>query len=156
MEIDVYRDGEFPECPGSPWLRNLVLFVLQQEQRDKGVSLSLLVTGQEKIQELNREYRDKDEPTDVLSFAMSPDEDEAGEGFITPPDGVTYLGEVIVSCPQAVLQAEERGHSIQHEVATLVIHGVLHLLGYDHDQDDDARVMESRERELLEMLAGEL
>ena len=69
--------------------------------------------------------------------------------FVAPPDGVTHLGEVIISCPQAVIQAEEHQHSVKREIAILIVHGVLHLLGYDHDKPELERQMGAREQEIL-------
>ena len=65
-----------------------------------------------------------------------------------------YLGEVIISFPQALLQSAEKGHSLPREIAVLIIHGVLHLLGYDHVADDEAEAMEAREREILQGISG--
>jgi probable rRNA maturation factor len=101
------------------------------------------------VQRLNRDYRGVDEPTDVLAFHMLPHNGIASP-FVLPPDGVTRLGEVIISYPQALAQAKEQGHSAQRELALLVIHGVLHLLGYDHEESGEAKKMRRREEELLE------
>jgi len=100
-----------------------------------------------------------DKPTDVLSFAMQdelPSEDGEDFSFIAPPDGIKQLGEVIISFQQAVIQAEQHQHSVKKEVAVLAIHGVLHLLGYDHMEDDEADIMEAREKAILESLWGDL
>jgi len=69
--------------------------------------------------------------------------------FITPPDGVLHLGEVIIAYPQAVIQAEEHHHPVKREIAILIIHGVLHLLGYDHEEPEAERQMRAREAEIL-------
>jgi probable rRNA maturation factor len=79
----------------------------------------------------------------------------AGEIFVVPPDGVHHLGEVIVSCPQAVIQAKEHQHSIKKELAILIIHGVLHLLGYDHEEPEQERQMRGRETEILSQIEKE-
>jgi len=75
--------------------------------------------------------------------------------FVAPPDGVKHLGEVIISYPQAVIQAEEHQHPIKREIAILIIHGVLHLLGYDHDKPEPERDMRARETEILSYIEGE-
>jgi len=111
--------------------------------------VSLVFTDSEMVKQLNRNYRGVDEPTDVLAFYMLP-QDEAGSSFALPPDGVTRLGEVIISYPQAVTQAREQGHSHERELALLIIHGILHLLGYDHEEPEEESKMRERERELLE------
>ena len=121
------------------------------------VEISLVIVGQERIHELNREYRKKDKPTDVLSFAMSEQKDEEEEtGFLTPPDGLVHLGEVIISYPQAVIQAGEHGHSIQKEMAILIVHGVLHILGYDHEKPDMEPAMQAKEKAILAEILKEM
>ena len=113
------------------------------------MELSLVITNEERVQELNRIYRGKDEPTDVLSFAL-----QDGEPFVAPPDGILHLGEVFISYPQAVTQAKEYNHSIELEVAILAIHGVLHLLGYDHETQEDEREMRTREEMVMREIEG--
>jgi len=90
-----------------------------------------------------------DEGTDVLAFYMLP-QGAADSLFALPPDGVIRLGEVIISYPQAVAQARERRHSTQRELALLIIHGILHLLGYDHEEPEEECKMRHREGELLD------
>ena len=106
------------------------------------VELSILLCDDAFIHPLNRDYRGKDKPTDVLSFAMR----EEGD----PQDPV--LGDVIISIERAKEQSEERGHSIGVELALLLVHGILHLLGYDHEEDDEAEEMEAKEKEILSKL----
>ncbi len=93
---------------------------------------------------------EEDRPTDVLSFPMVGPLPTVG--FVTAPDGKKHLGEVIVSFPQAVLQAEEHGHPVEREVSILVVHGLLHLLGYDHTKASEKREMQGREKEILRLL----
>jgi probable rRNA maturation factor len=112
--------------------------------------VGLVFTDAETVRQLNQQYRGVDEPTDVLAFYMLSGR-EADDSFALPPDGVTRLGEVIMSYPQAVAQAAEQGHSTERELALLVIHGILHLLGYDHEETDDEDRMRAREKELLDM-----
>jgi len=100
------------------------------------------------VQKLNRDYRGVDAPTDVLAFNMLPQK-ETTTSFVLPPDGVTRLGEVIISYPQAMEQAKEQGHSVNKELALLIIHGILHLLGYDHEQPEEEAKMRAKEKELL-------
>jgi len=97
------------------------------------------------IQGLNQQYRGIDAPTDVLSFAM-----QEGEPF--PEEGELILGDVVISLETARRQASEYGHSLAREVAYLAVHGVLHLLGYDHGGEDDRRVMRNKEEEILARL----
>ncbi len=107
------------------------------------IELSVTVTDDETIRSLNREYAGEDKVTDVLSFSQ-----REGEEFASPPDGVPPLGEVLIAYPQAARQAAERGHSADEEVARLLIHGVLHLLGYDHAEPEEERRMRAREEAL--------
>lgn len=106
--------------------------------------LSVVLCGDTFIQPLNRDWRGRDAPTDVLSFAMREGEDA------DPFDPV--LGDVIVNVEQAARQAAERGHSALREVQVLLVHGILHLLGHDHEDDAEAEAMEAEERRLLALL----
>lgn len=105
--------------------------------------VSLVFVDDEYIHRLNREYRGVDRPTDVLSFALQEGEPmpEAGEE--------TLLGDVVISLETARRQSEEYGHSFEREVAFLVAHGVLHLLGYDHQTEEEGREMREKEEAIL-------
>lgn len=106
--------------------------------------LSVLLTDDATIHPLNARWRGKDRPTDVLSFAQR--EGEAiGQREV--------LGDVVISLQTAARQAAERGHDTEHEVRVLLVHGICHLLGYDHEEDDEAEEMEAIERDLLDDLA---
>jgi probable rRNA maturation factor len=159
MEIDIIFDEGFEGCLDINWLQGIIEAALSAENTGDNVEMSLLITGQEKVHQLNRDFRGKDRPTDVLSFAMQDElpsgENEEDFSFVAPPDGIKHLGEVIISYPQAVIQAQEHGHSVKKEAAVLVIHGVLHLLGYDHIEDEEAEQMEARERVILASIGGE-
>jgi probable rRNA maturation factor len=150
MEINVLIEDGVDVEPEADWLQKVVEATLQAENVPATAEISLVITGQERIQELNREYRLQDRPTDVLSFSMQENrEEEEPAAFIGPPDGLLHLGEVIISYPQAVIQAQERGHSIRKEMAILIVHGVLHILGYDHEQPEKEPAMTTREKEIL-------
>ena len=105
--------------------------------------LTLVLTGDERLQALNREYLGRDRPTDVLSFP-------AGE--TDPETGRRYLGDVLISVPRAVEQAAARGHALESELQLLVVHGVLHLLGHDHAQADEKARMWAVQAEILQGL----
>jgi len=164
MDVSILIDEEFADKLDSAWLERVMLKVFALEKVPENAEIGLLITGQSHIQELNKEYLGEDRPTDVLSFSMRPGKPEVSgerkEGeepvFILPPDGINHLGEVIVSYPQAELQAKEHGHSVEKEMAILVIHGVLHILGYDHAEPDEEREMQRREAEILESLKDEV
>jgi len=154
VEINVLIDGEFTECPGVSWLQSVAEQVLIAQGASSEVEVGLVITGQEKVRELNRNYLGKDLPTDVLAFSMTPVEKELT--FVSPPDGMLHLGEVIIAYPQAVIQAREHGHSVKREVTILVIHGVLHLLGYEDEKPELRRRMAAREEEILGGIEGRL
>ena len=161
MEINVLIDEGFERYLEVGWLQSVAEQVLVTQDAGSGVELGLVITNQERVQQLNRSYRGRDEPTDVLAFSMLPEslsigESESSSPFAQPPDGVLHLGEVIVSYPQAVIQAEEHYHSVKREIAILIIHGVLHLLGYEHDKPELERQMKAREKEILSCIEGGL
>jgi len=105
--------------------------------------VTVVLTGDEQIQSLNREYLGNDHPTDVLAFPAGDDDPETGRA---------YLGDVIISLPHAAEGARGRGHDILAEVQLLVIHGVLHLLGHDHaDEMDKARMDKAQAAVLAEL-----
>lgn len=107
--------------------------------------VSVTVTDNEHIQAINREYRGKDMPTDVISFALNEgDEPEVVDG----PD-INMLGDIIISVQRAGEQAEEYGHSLAREIAFLTVHGMMHLLGYDHIEENDRLEMRQEEEYVL-------
>jgi len=157
MEINVLIGEGLEGCPEVIWLRRVAEQVLVAQNADSEAELGLVITTQERIQQLNLSYLGKDSPTDVLAFSMLSELPGRGTApFVAPPDGVSHLGEVIISYPQAVIQAEEHQHSVEKEIAILIIHGVLHLLGYDHDKPEPEREMRAREAEILSYIEGKL
>lgn len=124
-------------------LRRVAAEVLSQEGVEEETELGLVLTDDEAIRELNRRFRGVDSPTDVLAFGA-----ETEEHFVTAPQGPPYLGDVVISYQRALAQAEELGHSVAEELKLLVVHGILHLLGYDHQDETDAREMREREKKM--------
>lgn len=106
--------------------------------------VSVVVVDKEKIHEINRIYRNVDRVTDVISFAF-----EDNEGIT--PDGVRILGEIYLCIDKAKEQAKEYGHSDKREICYLAIHGLLHLLGYNHEKVEDKSIMREKEEEILEL-----
>jgi probable rRNA maturation factor len=131
------------DLPLTEQLRAVVKAVLDHEGW-RG-ELALVLTDDDSIQALNRDFLGVDAPTDVLSFAAQED----GGPFVTGPDAESYLGDVIVSYPRAVEQAKEEGHNTEQELNLLIVHGVLHLLGYDHARDEEQAVMWARQEAIL-------
>ncbi len=156
MEINVLIEEGIEVEPSAEWMERIVEKVFMYENTTPELEISLVITGQERIQNLNREYRHQDKPTDVLSFSLSEQNPEEQTPFIGPPDGLLHLGEVIISYPQAVIQAQEHGHSIKKEMAILIIHGILHVLGYDHEKPDKEPAMVVHEKEILANLGKEI
>ncbi len=152
MEINVLIDKDLKQCLEASWLQSVAEKVLVAQGIGSKVELGLVIASQERVQQLNQSYLGRDEPTDVLAFSMLPAEGEIGADFppfVIPPDGVLHLGEVIISYPQALIQAREHQHSIKREITILIIHGVLHLLGYEHDKPELEYQMRAKEAEIL-------
>lgn len=157
MEINILIEEGIEVDPDSEWLKRIIEKTLIAENVPAQVEISLLITGQDRIRELNREYRGKDRPTDVLSFSMSEQKQEdEPTAFIGPPDGLLHLGEIIISYPQAAIQAREHGHSVKREMAILMVHGVLHILGYDHEKPEKEPAMTAEEKKILAEVKKEI
>lgn len=124
--------------------------VLESEKVTGPLSVDVLVTNDRQIHKMNKQYRGIDSPTDVLSFALNesiigtPDTD-----FPCEPDGVNNLGQIIISYPRVVEQAIEYESTAEEEMVRLLTHGCLHLLGYDHTDNANARKMRRRERSII-------
>lgn len=147
MLISVVSHRE-PEPLDLEAFRRLAGFVLEREDAPVAVELSIAVVELLEMTELNSRFREKDGPTDVLSF---PCDDPCA--VVEPGEPVT-LGDVVIAPEVAERQALEYGHTVEEELNLLLVHGVLHLLGYDHETDEDAAVMQARERVLLEAWAA--
>ena len=146
------------------WLGTVTTAALGVAGVAGNAEVSLLITDDETVRALNAEYRGLDETTDVLSFSADHPGHWEGEGegpegqpavseFVLPPDIAQPLGEIIVSWPQAQRQAVEHGVSPQRELAHLVVHGALHLVGHDHLETEDTARMQALERLALESLS---
>lgn len=134
--------------------------VLLMENCPYEAQVNLLITDEEGICRFNREYRQINAPTDVLSFPMlsfdcegdfkAAEENEAD--CFDPESGELLLGDIIISAPRVIEQAEQYGHSVKREFAFLVAHSMFHLCGYDHMEEEQARVMEERQEQALTAL----
>ena len=109
---------------------------------DTELEFSIIITDNERIHEINKEYRNIDRPTDVISFALEDSEDIKLENY-------RILGDIYISIDKVKEQAKEYGHSEKRELAFLTIHGFLHLLGYDHMKEEDEKVMFAKQEEIL-------
>lgn len=131
--------------------------VLEHEGCPYEAQVELLLTTDEEVHMMNREHRGIDRPTDVLSFPMldvrTPGDlsgvEEIPDAF-DPESGELMLGDIVISKDKVIAQAEEYGHSLKREYAFLIAHSMLHLLGYDHMEDDERLLMEQRQREIME------
>lgn len=113
--------------------------------------VSLMMVDNQRIHALNLEYRGVDRPTDVLSFALQEETDD--EPDLAFEDDM--LGDIVISAERAREQAEEYGHSFEREIVYLAVHGTLHLLGYDHEEEQDKQEMRSKEEEVMALLGLE-
>jgi len=109
------------------------------------IEVDLLLTSDERVQQLNRDYRAQDKPTDVLSFSQL----EGDAAFVAAPSGRLVLGDIVISVETARRQAQEQGHPLEAELRHLAAHGALHLLGYDHETDEDEARMNALAAEAL-------
>jgi probable rRNA maturation factor len=155
VEVDIQIDDRFADQADAALIERAVAAVLEGEGVGGPIEVSVLVADDTALHALNRDYRGVDAPTDVLSFAA---EDEAPGGaahpaFVLPPAAPRYLGDIAISYERVVAQAAEYGHSPARELAYLAAHGVLHLLGYDHERGPaEAATMRAREEAAMERL----
>lgn len=138
----------------------VIVFSLSHEDFPYEAEVNLTLTDNDAIQEINREYRQIDTPTDVLSFPMlnletagdfSNMEEDTEDNF-NPDTGEALLGDIIISVPKVMEQAEAYGHTVRREFAFLIVHSVLHLLGYDHMTSEEAAFMENKQKSILKEL----
>ncbi|EGQ3348208.1 rRNA maturation RNase YbeY [Staphylococcus pseudintermedius] len=125
-------------------IRDVLEFAKNEEGIDEDAELSVTFVDKAEIQEINRDYRQKDKVTDVISFAFEEEED-IFEGMDVP----CVLGDIIICTDVAAEQAEQYGHSFERELGFLALHGFLHLLGYDHMTEEDEKVMFGRQKDIL-------
>lgn len=142
--INIESEIPFP----NELLEQAVNAALKNQAVSLDSELTIVLTDDVQIQELNRDYLGIDAPTDVLSFPAS----ETDGAEINPETGARYIGDIIISMPYAAKSAEKAGHPVESEVQLLVIHGVLHLLGHDHAKAKEKAKMWKAQAEILESL----
>lgn len=146
-----------------PWeeiVNTVIEACLDFENCPYEVEVNVIFTDNTGIQEINKEYRHIDAPTDVLSFPLVDYEypadfehvEEQAEDYFNPETGELMLGDIILSVDKIVEQAEAYGHSEKRELAFLVAHSMLHLMGYDHMEDEERKIMEEKQSKILEDL----
>lgn len=145
-------------------VEEIISKVITKSLDDEGcpyeAELSVILTDNNEIKEINKEFRNIDKPTDVLSFPMieykqpsdfSIVEDNVDEYF-NPETGELVLGDIIISLEKVIEQSEEYGHSTERELAFLTAHSMLHLFGYDHMEEDERMIMENKQEGILKAL----
>ena len=158
VQINVF--GHSGPKLSTPWLRKVVSRTLQRVLPEKDCQVSLVIADDVTVRCLNRDYRGLDELTDVLAFSTSHGGQWEGKGeppgkapqelsFVMPAQEPQHLGEVIISYPQVVQQAREHAVGIEDELALLIVHGVLHLVGFDHRELQQEAEMRAKEQEIL-------
>lgn len=145
IDIDIHDETDKLSADQINLVQSILNYVATEEKVPEGSEVSVTFVDNEAIRKINNEYRNKDAVTDVISFALNDDESDMFAESIP-----NLLGDIIVSYPRTVQQAEEYGHSINRELGFLIVHGFLHLLGYDHMNEEEEKVMFKRQEELLE------
>lgn len=145
--ITILENLRLPSEEITKILETTATAVLQKERPAQDIDLCIVIETDEVLKDMNKKYRGMDEPTDVLSFE-SDDMD--------PETGTPYLGDIIISLEQARRQAEKSNHSLTAELQLLAVHGTLHLLGYDHAEEEEKRRMWSLQKEVLLSLGANL
>ena len=130
------------------FIRRCCNAVLKMENFEGPADVSVTFVDNDRIQEINREHRNIDAVTDVLSFPLG----ENGKWDIDPETGAQQLGDIVICVPRAVEQAERFGHSFQREMGYLTAHSMLHLIGFDHMEDEERKIMEEKQESILSML----
>ncbi|MBO5288515.1 MAG: rRNA maturation RNase YbeY [Spirochaetales bacterium] len=139
-ENEIY-EKDLPKNNLQDWISQVLTEVDRED-----FSVSLLFTDDERIKELNNNYRGKDTATDVLSFSQMEGEEFGFENH--------FLGDIVIAVPYVTEQAKRLGHSVFEEVRYLILHGILHLMGYDHNEDEDCE-MSHLEKNIYKKLTGE-
>lgn len=147
LQIDEKLQLPEAELTISNWMERAAEATLHHAKVLPESELSLVLSNDMRLRELNRQYLDIDSPTDVLSFPAEETD---------PESSAPYLGDVIISYQRASAQAQAAGHSLKDELALLVVHGVLHLLGYDHVEPDEKQAMWAVQSEILGRLGSNI
>lgn len=147
MYIDFHDETNKVTSDYVDMLQRLLIFAAEKEGITQEAEVSVSFVTNKEIQELNRNYRGKDEPTDVISFALEETMDD--ELNIVGEDIPLVLGDIVISVDRTIEQAEDYNHSFDRELGFLTVHGFLHLLGYDHMNKDDEKVMFQKQEDIL-------
>ncbi len=156
IEIINEVEGEFP-ANYDKLLKEAVLKTLEYEKINVDLEICISIVGKERIKELNRDFRNIDKATDVLSFPSFDFPDGADKNEVILSDvhnlQMPYLGDVVLCFDVAKKQAYDYGHSLERELAFLTVHSVLHLLGYDHMEEEEEMEMRQKQRDIISLLS---
>lgn len=160
MTVDlVYEAAEDLNLDCGALANQVAEMVLQREGFPYEAQVNVVLTSEEEIWRVNLEFREINSPTDVLSFPMIPFEKPGDYSILEEDDscmdldtGEWMLGDIMISVPRVIRQAEEYGHSVKREFCFLIAHSMLHLLGYDHMTEEEAAVMEEKQEAALQAL----
>ena len=142
MNVDVQVASDAAGLPTATEIRDRVTRAVQAVDPDADVEISVRIVDEPEMRNLNRDYRGKDRPTNVLAFP-------AGDPGFLPPGETPLLGDIVVCAGVVAREAQEQGKRPEHHWSHMLVHGTLHLLGHDHADDDEAQAMESLERRIL-------
>ncbi|WP_077621470.1 rRNA maturation RNase YbeY [Sediminibacillus massiliensis] len=148
MHIDFHDETNSVPTDSIDMIQRLLSFAAEQEDITPESEVSVNFVDNREIQVINRNYRQQDKPTDVISFALQ--EEGEGEMKIIGEDIPAVLGDIVISVDKAKEQAEEYQHSFERELGFLALHGFLHLLGYDHMKKEEEEKMFQRQKEILD------
>lgn len=143
MMINIQIEPPYEDVMKEDWILRVSRAALEHAQGENEVETTIVLTGDETLKSLNAQHLGMDAPTDVLSFPA----DE-----FDPDQQMPYIGDVIISVPRAKEQAEAAGHPLENEISLLIVHGILHLLGYDHDSEKRKALMWKKQAEILSKL----
>nr|MDH3086013.1 rRNA maturation RNase YbeY [Bacillus velezensis] len=146
--IDIVDETNSVSADALQEVEKLLQFAAEKEGVQDQAEVSVTIVTNEEIREINRDYQEKDTPTDVISFAL--EEEGEDEVEIVGADMPPVLGDIIISADRTKEQAEEYGHSFMRELGFLAVHGFLHLLGYDHMTKEEEEEMFSKQKDLLD------
>lgn len=140
-ELEIFNQTE-EEIDELKVVKDVLNYAIQKEKLEN-VTFNVIIVDNQYIHELNKNYRNIDRETDVITFALEDEKD------IAEPNGVRMLGDIYISIDKAKTQAEEYGHSLLRELSFLAVHGFYHLLGYDHMTQEEEKIMFSKQEEVL-------
>ena len=162
MTINIeYETGIELNLPYEDIIKSVINESIDYEKCPYEVEVAVILTDNEEIHNINKEHRDVDSPTDVLSFPMVDYEkpsnfegiEDKVEDYFNPDSGELILGDIVISIEKVIEQAKQYGHSTKRELAFLVAHSMMHLFGYDHMDTEEATIMEAKQNEILNNLS---